>query len=99
MNTPTQMNRSSASAAGMTPSATESATALATAYCAGPNICTACLAPLMVTLLNITVLGLAARLGAITARSVLMIAPNLADKPNTVMFNKVTIKGAKQAVQ
>ncbi|WP_062227126.1 formaldehyde-activating enzyme [Aureimonas frigidaquae] len=28
-----------------------------------------------------------------------VIAPNLATKPNTVMFNKVTIKGAKQAVQ
>jgi 5,6,7,8-tetrahydromethanopterin hydro-lyase len=28
-----------------------------------------------------------------------VIAPNLACKPNTVMFNKVTIKGAKQAVQ
>ena len=28
-----------------------------------------------------------------------VIAPNLAVKPNTVMFNKVTIKGAKQAVQ
>src|SRR5688500_10967745 len=28
-----------------------------------------------------------------------VIAPNLATKPNTIMFNKVTIKGAKQAVQ
>jgi 5,6,7,8-tetrahydromethanopterin hydro-lyase len=28
-----------------------------------------------------------------------VIAPNLPAKPNTVMFNKVTIKGAKQAVQ
>jgi 5,6,7,8-tetrahydromethanopterin hydro-lyase len=28
-----------------------------------------------------------------------VIAPNLAAKPHTVMFNKVTIKGAKQAVQ
>ena len=28
-----------------------------------------------------------------------LIAPNLPCKPNTVMFNKVTIKGAKQAVQ
>src|SRR5262245_29509506 len=28
-----------------------------------------------------------------------VISPNLACKPNTVMFNKVTIKGAKQAVQ
>jgi len=28
-----------------------------------------------------------------------VLAPNLPTKPNTVMFNKVTIKGAKQAVQ
>jgi len=28
-----------------------------------------------------------------------VVAPNLMCKPNTVMFNKVTIKGAKQAVQ
>ena len=28
-----------------------------------------------------------------------MIAPNLPCKPNTVMFNKVTIKDARQAVQ
>lgn len=28
-----------------------------------------------------------------------MVAPNLLTKPNTVLFNKVTIKGAKQAVQ
>jgi 5,6,7,8-tetrahydromethanopterin hydro-lyase len=28
-----------------------------------------------------------------------VLAPNLPAKPNTVMFNKVTIKGAKQAVQ
>ena len=28
-----------------------------------------------------------------------IIAPNLPAKPNTVMFNKVTIKGPKQAVQ
>src|SRR5262245_60203209 len=69
MNTPTQMNRLSASSAGITPSATLSATAIATACCAGPNICTACLAPLMVTLLNITVAGFASRLGATTASS------------------------------
>src|SRR5262245_41738545 len=67
MKTPTQMNRSSASLAGMTPSATLSATAMATARCAGPNICTACFAPLMVTLLNITVAGLHTRFGATTA--------------------------------
>ncbi len=28
-----------------------------------------------------------------------VVAPNLMTKPSTVMFNKVTIKGAKQAVQ
>lgn len=28
-----------------------------------------------------------------------LVAPNLACKPNTVLFNKVTIKAAKQAVQ
>jgi 5,6,7,8-tetrahydromethanopterin hydro-lyase len=28
-----------------------------------------------------------------------LIAPNMPCKPNTVLFNKVTIKGAKQAVQ
>src|ERR1700752_5548818 len=28
-----------------------------------------------------------------------VIAPNLQCKPNTILFNKVTIKGAKQAVQ
>ena len=28
-----------------------------------------------------------------------VIAPNLATKPHTILFNKVTIKGAKQAVQ
>ena len=28
-----------------------------------------------------------------------VVAPNLPAKPNTMMFNKVTIKGAKQAVQ
>ncbi len=28
-----------------------------------------------------------------------VVAPNLATKPNTVLFNKVTIKGANQAVQ
>src|SRR5215470_13916087 len=55
----------------MTPSATLSATALATACCAGPNICTACLAPLIVTLLNKIVGGLHNRFGATTASNVL----------------------------
>src|SRR5204863_153927 len=36
----------------MTPLSTESTTARATAACAGPNICTACAAPLIVTLLK-----------------------------------------------
>src|SRR4029453_18880404 len=61
MNTPTHRNRLSASSAGIVPSSTQSATAIATACWAGPNICTACFAPLMVTLLNITVLGLVMR--------------------------------------
>src|SRR4029077_8291892 len=69
MNTPTQQNRLSASSAGMVPSSTQSATAIATARWAGPNICTACLAPLIVTLLNITVFGLVIRFGATTASS------------------------------
>src|SRR5262249_7115209 len=69
MKTPTQMKRSSASDSGITPSATLSATALATACCAGPNICTAWLAPLIVTLLNSTVEGLQARFGATSASS------------------------------
>src|ERR1700747_117911 len=69
MNTPTQMKRLSASSCGMTPSATLSATALATACCAGPNFWTACLAPLIVTLLNKTVAGLQSKFGATTASS------------------------------
>ncbi len=28
-----------------------------------------------------------------------VVAPNLACKPSTILFNKVTIKGSKQAVQ
>ena len=28
-----------------------------------------------------------------------LVAPNLPCKPNTILFNKVTIKGAKQVVQ
>src|SRR3990172_6873937 len=28
-----------------------------------------------------------------------VVSPNLQAKPNTILFNKVTIKGAKQAVQ
>ena len=54
----------------MTPSATESMTARATAAWAGPNICTACLAPLIVTLLKSRVSGLAGRFGVTTASRV-----------------------------
>src|SRR6187399_1328446 len=54
----------------MVPFATESTTARATAAWAGPNIWTACLAPLIVTLLKRTVSGLQGRFGATTARSV-----------------------------
>src|SRR6185295_4662393 len=75
MNTPTSTQRSSALSFGMTPLSTESTTARATAACAGPNICTACLAPLMVTLLKRIVSGLAGRLGATTASSV--VKPSL----------------------
>src|SRR3954447_1027620 len=68
MKTPTMRQRSSTSPAGMTPSRTESTTARDTAACAGPNICTACVAPLIVTLLEMIVSGLAGRFGATTAR-------------------------------
>ena len=49
----------------MMPLSTESTTARATAACAGPNIWTACLAPLIVTLLNSNVSGFAGKFGAI----------------------------------
>src|SRR5262245_36562471 len=75
MNTPTRMHRSSALSLGMTPLATESTTARATAACAGPNIWTACLAPLMVTLLKSRVSGLAGRFGATTASR--LVKPSL----------------------
>src|SRR3954454_18653070 len=68
MKTPTMMQRSSIWSWLMTPSRTESTTARATAACAGPNIWTACVAPLIVTLLDITVSGFAGRFGATTAR-------------------------------
>ena len=67
MNTPTMMQRSSTSPSVITPSRTESTTARATAACAGPNICTACVAPFIVTLLDMIVSGLAGRFGATTA--------------------------------
>src|SRR5215813_7633201 len=69
MKTPTRTHRSLAWALGTVPSATQSTTALATAAWAGPNIWTAWFAPLIVTLLNMTVSGLAGTLGASTARS------------------------------
>src|SRR5206468_13012358 len=59
----------------MTPLATESTTARATAACGGPNICTACFAPLIVTLLKSSVSGFAGRFGATTARRV--VKPSL----------------------
>src|SRR6516165_1285045 len=64
----------------MTPSATESATALATACCAGPNICTAWRASLIVTLLYRIVGGLHMRFGATNASrvvkpSLLLVSP------------------------
>ena len=69
MNTPTEMNRSSASSCG------DGALGDAVrrrpwrrARWAGPNICTACLASLIVTLLNMTVAGLTIRFGSSTAR-------------------------------
>src|SRR3990172_7528963 len=67
MKTPQTMTSWSAWSLGMMPSATQSATALATAYWAGPNICTAWVAPLMVNLVMRTVAGLAIRLGVRTA--------------------------------
>ena len=55
MKTPQTMTRSSALFFGMTPASTESATALPTAAWAGPNICTACFIPLIVTFVTSTV--------------------------------------------
>src|SRR3954454_18885166 len=67
MKTPQTMTRSSALSWGIVPSATQSATALATAYWAGPNIWTACFMPLIVTLVISTVAGFTARFGVRTA--------------------------------
>src|SRR5512134_973131 len=75
MNTPTRTHQSLALSLGMTPEATLSTTARATAAWAGPNICTACFAPLIVTLLNRMVSGLAGRLGVTTASRV--VKPSL----------------------
>src|ERR1700730_15744874 len=75
MNTPQTMTKFSARCCGIMPAAVLSATARATAAWAGPNICTACFAPLIVTLLNKIVSGFAARLGATTASSV--VKPSL----------------------
>ena len=62
------MQRSSTSPAGMIPSRTAWTTARDTAAWAGPNICTACVAPFIVTLLEMIVSGLHGRLGVTTAR-------------------------------
>src|SRR5262245_18817817 len=67
MNTPQTITYSSALSFGITPAATLSTTARATAAWAGPNIWTACLAPLIGTLVIITVAGLASRFGVTTA--------------------------------
>src|SRR5690242_2443093 len=75
MKTPTRMQRSSALSRGITPASTESTTARATAAWAGPNICTACFAPLIVTLLKSSVSGFAGRFGVTTASSV--VKPSL----------------------
>ena len=64
----------------MTPSLTESMTARATAAWAGPNIWTACLAPLMVTLLKRRVSGLQGRFGVTTASSVVKPSVLLAER-------------------
>ena len=67
MNTPQTITNSSACSFLITPAATLSATALATAAWAGPNICTACLAPPMVTFVTNTVDGFTARFPSSTA--------------------------------
>src|SRR5262249_9288303 len=67
MKTPQTITKSSAWLLLIVPAATQSATALATAAWAGPNICTACLAPWVVTLVIRTVAGLQIRLGVSTA--------------------------------
>src|SRR2546426_1110404 len=66
----------------MTPEDTLSTTARATAACAGPNICTACVAFLMVTLLKRSVSGFAGRLGVTTASSLV--------KPSVLFANVLT---------
>src|SRR5207249_672624 len=60
----------------MTPEDTLSTTARATAACAGPNICTACVAFFMVTLLKRIVSGFAGRLGVTTATRVARLRPD-----------------------
>src|SRR5213596_3090906 len=61
---------------------TLSTTARATAACAGPNIWTACVAFLMVTLLKRRVSGFAGRLGVTTASSLV--------KPSVLFANVLT---------
>src|ERR1700704_2099304 len=66
----------------MMPEDTLSTTARATAACAGPNICTACVAFLMVTLLKRSVSGFAGRLGVTTASNLV--------KPSVLFANVLT---------
>src|SRR5439155_4503147 len=66
----------------MTPEEPLSTTARATAACAGPNICTACVAFFIVTLLNRSVSGFAGRLGVTTASSLV--------KPSVLLDNVLT---------
>src|SRR5437588_6025499 len=66
----------------MTPDDTLSTTARATAACAGPNIWTACVAFLRVTLLKRRVSGLAGTLGVTTGSSLV--------KPSVLLDNVVT---------
>ncbi|VVB87362.1 Uncharacterised protein [uncultured archaeon] len=69
MNKLTIIERSSIWSSGMTPSWTESATALATAVWAGPNIWAACGMFLTVTFGTISVAGFVIRFGLMTERS------------------------------
>ncbi len=69
MNTLHIITQSSALSAGIVPSSTESATALATAACAGPKILPVSPMFFIVTLGTISVNGFGGRFGRITASS------------------------------
>ena len=60
----------------MVPSSTQSATAIATDFCAGPKLRTASSIPRIPTLGTIMVMGLHTRLGAITANSGVCFPPD-----------------------